>query len=81
MEFPFVHDQPVASFGELIIVMRELVEASIFLHNKGIFYRDFKHSNLRWDGRHLIIIDFDCATFLTAPVVGNVGTDGYKAPG
>ncbi len=81
LELPYILDQPVQSFEELRIFMRDLIEATIYLHDNRIFYRDFKRSNLRWNGKHLVVLDFDCAVFLKGSIVGNVGTDGYKAPG
>ncbi|XP_028275752.1 serine/threonine-protein kinase par-1-like [Parambassis ranga] len=50
-------------------VLKQLVDASIDIHSKGIFHRDLKPENLLMDTEHkehkLLVIDFGCATFST----------------
>lgn len=53
-----------------------------FLHSNNIIHRDIKPSNILFDGRRVILIDFDLSTFYK-PERGhtaNVGTTGWKAP-
>jgi serine/threonine protein kinase len=84
LEMPFKEDRPVGSDEELKDFSRQLVEVIVFLHQQGIYYRDVKRSNIRWDGKHLVLIDFSCSmNYQDAsnyPSKAVVGTRGYMAP-
>jgi serine/threonine protein kinase len=64
------------------VFMKQLAEAMNYIHQCGIYYRDFKRSNLRFDGVSLTVIDFDCAQIFDPqhPPCDKVGTKGYRAP-
>ena len=84
LEFPYIENRSIETEEELRKFFYQLVDTMNFLHNQGIFYRDFKRDNILWDGQQLTLIDFNCSMFYKSnadyPSKENVGTKGYKAP-
>jgi serine/threonine protein kinase len=88
LELPFLSDVEIASVTELQKFMWQLMEAAEFLHRNEICYRDFKRSNVRFNGHSVFLVDFDCAisfkqleSYLEAKrEFPRVGTKGYMAP-
>ncbi|XP_028255305.1 serine/threonine-protein kinase pim-2-like [Parambassis ranga] len=65
------------------MVLKQLVDASIDMHSKGIFHRDLKPANLLMDIEHnrVLIIDSGCATFSNENTLKTFcGTSRYAPP-
>ena len=84
LEFPFIENFQIESNRELKAFTYQLVETMMFLHENGIYYRDFKRDNILWDGQNLTLIDFSHSMIYkdneNYPTKACVGTKGYKAP-
>jgi len=68
-------------------ILREVVDALAFAHQRGVVHRDIKPENIMLSGRHAIVMDFGVAKALSAAggeqltTVGlALGTPAYMAP-
>ena len=84
LEMSYKINQQIKSGEELKIFSRQLIEIMLFLHDNGVYYRDFKPGNIRWDGNNLTLIDFNCSMLYKDaadyPTRSCVGTKGFMAP-
>ena len=72
---------------EAVQVLREVVDALAFAHERGVVHRDIKPENIMLSGRHAIVMDFGVAKAVSAAggqaltTVGlALGTPVYMAP-
>jgi serine/threonine-protein kinase len=73
--------------GDAARILREVVDALAFAHQRGVVHRDIKPENIMLSGRHAIVMDFGVAKALSAAggeqltTVGlALGTPAYMAP-
>jgi serine/threonine-protein kinase len=73
--------------AEATRILREVVDALAFAHQRGVVHRDIKPENIMLSGRHAIVMDFGVAKALSAAggeqltTVGlALGTPAYMAP-
>ncbi|XP_019935328.2 serine/threonine-protein kinase pim-2-like isoform X1 [Paralichthys olivaceus] len=70
--------------GEAKIIIKQLVEAAIEMHSKGVFHRDIKLNNVliqnTSDGPRVRIIDFGCSCFANRPCSSFSGTFAFAPP-
>jgi len=73
--------------GDAVRILREVVDALAYAHERGIVHRDIKPDNVMISGRHAVVTDFGVAKAVSAAggekltTVGvAVGTPTYMAP-
>ena len=64
--------QAQLSPSRLTLIMKEILEAFIFMHKKKILHNDIKADNVLIGQNRSVIIDFGKATMLDCPVIYNV---------
>lgn len=66
---------------QVLIILLELAEGLLYLHRRGILFRDVKPQNLliRQDGR-VKLLDFGCACLQNEQERVRAGTPGFAAP-
>ena len=68
----------------ICIIMKQLLTAVAYMHNKKIVHRDLNPENILISNRpdlSIKVIDFDtAANFAGSPLRGNLGTFHYMAP-
>lgn len=83
LALPYLPDRAIKSIAELSLLAANLAEALDYLHSNGYVHRDVKRSNVRFDGEHAYLLDFDLAARWRPgdhPLQGSPGTDYWRAP-
>src|SRR5687768_346471 len=96
---PFIEGETLASriardgalpVSEVVRILRDVVDALVYAHARGVVHRDIKPANILFAGRHALVADFGVAKAVSASSGGNaesltslgvaLGTPAYMAP-
>ena len=87
MPFPSLADYKIKSEGELKTIVKEIISAITYIHNRNLCHRDIKPENILYDEKNkkIKIIDFGISkkTFSRGTrrdMLTIIGTHFYLAP-
>lgn len=68
---------------EIKIIIKQVCDAAMILHDHDIVHRDIKPENIFYDGHHIVLFDFDIARIYNSHQTQDttiLGSVGYAAP-